>query len=86
MAKKKLRLYGGNSFVGVYPMAHAYKNSLWVVGYTTSDDGAANMVLGIPIDYVYKESPVDENTFFEEKNYSSLDDLISSADDIIGNV
>jgi len=87
MAKKiKLRLYGGNSFVGFYPMAHAYKNSLWIIGYTISDDSAANMVLGIPIDCIYKESPVDENKFLEEKNRSSLDDLISSANDVIGNI
>lgn len=84
--KMKLRLYGGNSFVGFYPMAHAYKNSLWIVGYTISDDGAANMVLGIPLDCVHKESPVNENTFFEEKEYSLLDDLISGADDVIGHI
>lgn len=81
--KIKLRLYEKNSFAGIYPMAHAYINSLWIVGYTISDDGAANMVLGIPIDYVYKESHVDENIFFEKQNYSSLDDLISSANDVI---
>ena len=65
--KIKLRLYGGKSFAGCHPMKLAHKNTLWFIGYTVSDDGAANMISGLPIDCIYKKTSKDNNTFFKNK-------------------
>lgn len=84
--KIKLRLFGKNNFVGRYPITYAHKSSLWIVGYIISNDGGANMILAIPVDSIYKKSLKDENTVLEEEKFSSLEDLISSAEDFRGNI
>ena len=84
--KIKLRLYYRNSFAGLYPMAYAYKDSLWIVGYTISDDGAANMALGIPIDCIHPSSTVDQNMLFEDRTFSALEDLILDADKVLKDI
>ena len=37
------------------------------------------MILGIPVDSIYNNTPKNKNTPFEEKKFSSLDDLIARA-------
>ncbi len=83
--KIKLRFYAQGGFIGRSPISCAYKGSLWIIGYTISDDGAANIVSGIPIDYIYKELP-EENILEEKMSYSSVDDLISAAQNIRKNI
>lgn len=84
--KIKLRLFGKSNFIGRYPILHAYKSSLWIIGYTISDDGAANIVLGIPIDCIYTDSQEYENMLFNERHYSSVDNLISTTEDVRKNI
>ena len=47
----KLRWYDRDSYVGstFKRSAHAYKDTLWLVGYTTANDGAVDLVAAIPL-------------------------------------
>lgn len=48
----KLRWYPKKGFVGISPRSsiHAYRGSIWSVGYTVAKDGALDLIAAIPID------------------------------------
>jgi len=81
--KVKYRWYPKQDYIGIplHNQAYALRNSQWIVAHKISNDGAADLIAGVPLALFERDTSVEAK---QKAHTHNLDDRIHAAESKIG--